>query len=71
MRWYKSLAQMYQLNGKIRSDGKSKGGNSGSFAPKAANKRTQKKKLREFLVNRPCDNSCKKCGNFLEGRKVI
>lgn len=43
MRWYKSLAQMYQLNGKIRSDGKSKGGNSGGFAPKAANKRTQKK----------------------------
>lgn len=49
MRWYKSLAQIYQLNGKIKSHGKSKGGNSGSFAPKAANKCTQKKKLREIL----------------------
>ena len=48
MRWYKSLAQMYQLNRKIKSDGKSKGGGSGSFAPKAANKCTQKKKIEEI-----------------------
>ena len=41
---------MYQLNGKIKSDGKSKGGNSPSEGSKQMY--SEKRKLREFLVNK-------------------
>lgn len=69
MRWYKSLAQIYQLNGKIKSHGKSKGGNSGSFAPKAANKCTQKKKIEGNSCQQTLCQQLQEMWKFFRGKE--